>query len=178
MRLTSLVLATWFLVPPIGAAAQSAALPPAHPDQAIALIKRAELLQQRTELPAKARLYEEAARLFGRHDPRASASLRTAAVIQHELRKSARALELFERAAELAAARGDPSEAADTYVQALFIALEINARGEARRFIDRALALTNSPAMPEAARLRILRRLSQPAASLRGSLPRWSYAPS
>jgi hypothetical protein len=66
----------------------------------------------------------------------------------------------------MAAVRGSPTEAADTYVEALLIALELNSRASARRFIDRAIALTSSAAMPEADRQRILRRISQPAESI------------
>jgi hypothetical protein len=161
------ILAASCLLPPGSIAAQTGAARPASADRAAALLARADLLSREDQLLEKARLYEEAARLFPSGDARASASLRRAAQILHHLNQSARSLVLLEQAAELAAARGDLTEAANFYVDALFIALEIHARSKARRFIDRALALANSPAMPEADRQRILRAISRQSSPLR-----------
>jgi hypothetical protein len=65
----------------------------------------------------------------------------------------------------LATGRGNPTEAADAYVTALDIALEVRATVDARRFLDRALEQTKSPAMSAADRQRILHRISQPSAT-------------
>jgi len=139
--------------------------------RATALIARAEAIQLRSDFNKKARLYETAASLLPVGDSRASYSLRNAGAIAHELGKSGWSMSLLERSAELAAKRGNVTEAADTYVAALFVALESGSRSAARRFIDRALSLTGSPAMPETDRQRILRRIAQPAAQVRASLP-------
>src|SRR5262245_13049177 len=154
------------LLPP-SAAGQSAA--PSSQMRAESLLTKAATLVQSADLPKRAELLEEAAKYLPRSDPRTSLVLRSAAEVQHQLQRPRRAMQLFEKAGELAAARGAPVEAADDYVAAMFAALEIPARADARRFIDRAIALTASPAMPEGDRQRILRRLSQPAVEISAS---------
>jgi tetratricopeptide (TPR) repeat protein len=129
-----------------------------------ALILQADRLDDRANLTQKARLYEEAGHLLPPHDPRAASALRNAGLGQHGLGNSARALELLEAAALLATGRGNPTEAADAYVTALFIALDAKATVDARRFLDRALEQTKSPAMSATDRQRILHRISQPSA--------------
>jgi tetratricopeptide (TPR) repeat protein len=164
LRLSALI---FTLLPPY-VAAQSAALAPAA-SRVADLLGKAEALTNLTDLPARARLFEEAAGLLPDTDLRAARALRSAAESYHKLGKPQRAMQLLERAAKQAASRGNPTEAADDYVAALFVALEIKSRANARRFIDRAIALTTSPAMPEGDRQRILRRLSQPATELGAS---------
>src|SRR5262245_7111150 len=134
-------------------------------ERAADLIRRADRLDDRAKLTEKTRLYEQAGHLLPPHDPRAASALRSAALGQHELGNSARALELLEAAALRATGRGNPTEAADAYVTALFIALDARATVDARRFMDRALEQTKSPAMSAVDRQRILHRISQPSAA-------------
>jgi hypothetical protein len=156
--------------------AQTAA-PTSPASRATALLGQAEALTRTDDLPERARLFEDAAGLMSRTDPRASLALRSAAETYRRLHQSRRAMQLLEKAGELAAWRGDPTEAADDYVAALFIALELNSRSDARRFIDRAIALTTSPAMPEGDRQRILRRISQPALEFDAAQPSMGRSP-
>lgn len=140
-------------------------------DKASNLIVRAEQLQKRSELSEKARLFEEAASLLPASDPRRSSALLAAGTIASSLGRFEQAMHLLERSAESAARRGGVIEAADTYVAALFVALNAGDRAAARRFIDRAISLTGSPEMPDADRSRILRRISQPARQLGAQSP-------
>src|SRR5262245_41382920 len=102
--------------------------------RAVVLIREADRLDDRAKLTQKARLYEEAGHLLPPNDPRAARALRSAGLGQHGLGNTARALELLEAAALLATGRGNPTEAADDYVTALFIALNARATVDARRF--------------------------------------------
>jgi tetratricopeptide (TPR) repeat protein len=154
------------LINPLVVVAQGAASLSARTEKAAMLIAQAESLFRTAELPQRARLFEEAAELLPETDPRSSRALRRAGEVHYQLRNPARAMALMEKSAEAAAARGAVTEAADAYVAALLVALELNARAQARKFIDRAISLTSSPVMPETDRQRILRRISQPAAAL------------
>jgi tetratricopeptide (TPR) repeat protein len=141
---------------PRGAAAQSAGAPPTV-SRAAELIARAE--HQRTGPADRAALLEQASALLPDDDPRASGTLHVAGLTLYQLRQYRRALLLLEAAADLANERGSLSEAADTYLEAAFIAREINARLDAQRLLDRAYSVTTNSQMPEAERRRIRRRI-------------------
>lgn len=141
---------------PQGAAAQSSAAPPS-PSRAAELIARAE--HARTRPADRAALLEQASALLPDSDPRASGTLHSAGQTLYRLGKYKRALQLLECAADLANERGSLSEAADTYLEAAFIAREINARVDAQHFLDRAFSVTTNSEMPEHERRRIRRRI-------------------
>ena len=149
-----------------GAAICHGSRPASDTGQASVLIERADRLNRRADLTEKARLYEEAAALLPDQDFRVSHVLMTAGTIAGSLGRTGHALLLLERSADLATRRGAIVEAADTYVAALFLALRVGDRASARRFMDRAIFLTGSANMPDAERVRILQRISQPAKQL------------
>jgi hypothetical protein len=141
---------------PRGAAAQSAGAPPTV-SRAAELIARAEHV--RTRPAERAALLEEASALLPDEDPRASGTLHVAGRTLYQLRQYKRALRLLECAADLANERGSLGEAADIYLEAAFIAREINARMDAQHFLDRAFSVTTNPQMREHERRRVRRRI-------------------
>ncbi|MGH7469386.1 MAG: hypothetical protein ACRENP_15655 [Longimicrobiales bacterium] len=153
------------LILPLGATAQTG-VSKADPNRAEVMLARAERLSGRADYPERARLYEQAARALARTDRRASVALFMAASIQRDLGNAAPAQHLFVESAEIAAGRGDLSESANAYLQALSIALRRSATSDARRLIDRILALANSPRLSEADRNRIIDRVSRPVGEL------------
>jgi len=136
------------------------------------LIARAEAISNLKERAQAARLFEQAARVFPADHPRGVYALENAASARYYGGNTARAKQLFEEAAARAEARGDLTGAAESYISALFIAVERKERDDARRFMDRVVVLSASPTLPEADRVALLRRIAQPLAALTVKSPR------
>ena len=150
------LIAILVVLTPRGAAAQTAGAPPTV-SRAAELIARAGHV--RTRPAERAALLEQASALLPDDDPRASGTLHVAGRTLYQLRHYRRALQLLECAADLANEHGSLGEAADIYLEAAFIAREINARMDAQHFLDRAFSVTTNAQMPEPERRRIRRRI-------------------
>jgi hypothetical protein len=110
-------------------------------------------------------LREKAAALRGPADPRAFASLQTAAFVRHALRQRDAALGIMERAAEQALAHGDVFNAASAYTNVAFMASELRDVDRARLYAEKGSMLTRSPLLSAPQREWLQQRLAmgQPA---------------
>lgn len=113
-------------------------------------------------------LHERAARLRAPEDPRGSASLVEAALLRYYVGQRPEAAALMTSAAEQAAARGDPSRAAEAYIDAAFIALELRDVVRARDLAARGVLLSHSPLLSEREKDALRRRVAQGPAALSG----------
>jgi hypothetical protein len=132
------------------------------PARASALISQAQQLNFGRDRQQIARLYEQASGFFSPSDPQATYSLNYAAQFYYTSGNKQRAGTLLERAAQLASARGAPVEAADLYVAAAITATETGEYGKRRMLIDNVLGLVANREMPDADRIRILKRVVPP----------------
>lgn len=130
------------------------------------LLNEADAIQSRREFPRKAKLYEDAAGLFPKGTKDGEAALRSAAALHYHLGHHRRAQQLLERAGDQATYRGDVAAAADAYINAVFVALQREVYGDARRLIEQTRVLAAAPTLSESERAAILRRLSQPVATV------------
>lgn len=107
-----------------------------------------------------AKLHERSAELRDESDPMAASCLRTAAFLRYYAGGRRASADLMEKAAERAAEIGDVARAADSYVDAAYIAQELKEGDRARAFAHRAELLANSPLITETQRAAIRARIS------------------
>jgi hypothetical protein len=136
----------------------------ADPDRAAALISQAQQLSF-TDRQRIADLYEKASAFFSPTDPQAAHSLNYAAQFYYAAGQKQRAATLLERAAQLASARGAAVEAAELYLAAAITTTETRDYAKRRRLVDNVLGLVANRDMPEADRVRILKRVVPPLAA-------------
>jgi hypothetical protein len=105
-----------------------------------------------------ARLYERAAALRG-DDPRAVQSWRMASWLYSHAGDLGSARVAMERAAERAAGVGDVEQAANSYVDAVLIALTDHRGDRVTGLLRRTRALLGSPVLPADSRAAVLRRI-------------------
>ena len=110
-----------------------------------------------------AKLHERSAELRDASDPQAASCLRTAAFLRYYAGGRRASADLMEKAAERAAEIGDVARAADSYVDAAYIAQELRESDRARSFARRAELLANSPLISETQRASIRARIGEPA---------------
>ncbi len=108
-----------------------------------------------------ARLYEQAAdeRAFG--DPRATHCLRSAAYLRYYSGDRTSSVALLERAADQSSATGDVVGAANAYVDAAIVALELKQNERALALGRRGELLMNSPLLDESQRTALRSRVSE-----------------
>ena len=111
-----------------------------------------------------ARLHEQSAELRGEDDARGFECLQVAAHIRHGAGDFRRAADNMERAAQLAAARGDVMNAAVSYIDAAYIAVDLKQGARVREFTRAARLLTESPLITAAQRVQLLSRIQSNAA--------------
>ena len=133
----------------------------ADSEKAAALVSQAQQLNF-NERQRIADLYEKASSLFSPTDPQAVYSLNYAAQFYYAAGKKQRAGTLLERAAQMASARGAAVEAAELYIAAAITATETREYAKRRRLVDNVLGLVANRDMPEADRMRILKRVVPP----------------
>jgi hypothetical protein len=105
-----------------------------------------------------ARLYERAAVLRG-DDPRAVQSWRMAAWLYSHARDMRNARAAMEQAADRAASGGDVERAANSYVDAVLIALASGRDDHVSSLLRKTRALLGSPVLPADRRAAVLRRI-------------------
>jgi tetratricopeptide (TPR) repeat protein len=126
-------------------------------------------------------LHERAAKVLPKNDAAAYFGFQRAAVLYFYAGNTARSRKTMERAAEVAEATGDVFTAANTWVDAAFLAIAEGYAGKKREFVRNAEALAGStllsdadrdvilaridgsPASPQAARVAMARRLIEAA---------------
>ena len=131
------------------------------------LLARAEQVQSdRSRLVEAARLYQRGARLLPADDARVPETLRTAARLLFYAGRTVDARAQMESAAGVAFDQGDVFQAAQAYIDATFIALQLREFGNARRLIDRAVIVATSERLTDEQRSQILHRIAQPMTAL------------
>jgi hypothetical protein len=110
-----------------------------------------------------ARLHERSAELRDESDPMAASCLRTAAFLRYYAGGRRASADLMEKAAERAAGIGDVGRAADSYVDAAYIAQELKEGDRARTLARKAELLANSPLITDVQRASIRARIGEPA---------------
>ena len=111
-----------------------------------------------------AKLHERSAELRDESDPMAATCLRTAAFLRYYAGGRRASADLMEKAAERAAGIGNVALAADSYIDAAYIAQELREGSRARELAHRAELLANSPLISEVQRASIRSRISGPSA--------------
>jgi hypothetical protein len=125
-------------------------------DQAMALPTETRLANK------AAKLHERSAELRDESDPMAASCLRTAAFLRYYAGGRRASADLMEKAAERAAGIGDVARAADSYIDAAYIAQELREGTRARELAHRAELLASSPLLTDAQRASIRARISGP----------------
>jgi len=110
-----------------------------------------------------AKLHERSAALRDEGDPQAATCLRSAAFLRYYSGGRQASANLMERAAERSANIGDVARAADSYVDAAYIAQELKEVDRARAFAHKAVLLANSPLLTDTQRASIRSRIGEPA---------------
>jgi hypothetical protein len=110
-----------------------------------------------------ARLLVEAAALRDAGDPQRIDNLRQAGRLFHYAGVSERARSVMEQAADAALAAGDVKTAAAAYLDAAFLAQDVKRIEDARRMIEKARLLTNSPLLSAEEKSVILERINAAA---------------
>lgn len=115
------------------------------------------------ETPARweeaGQLHERAAKILPRNDAAAFFGFQRAAVLYFYADEPARSRKTMERAAEVAEATGDVLTAANTWVDAAFLAVAEGYAGKKREFVRNARALAASELLSETDRQAILARI-------------------
>ncbi len=132
------------------------------PSKADRLHAAAEALPTETRFWKKAaRLHEESATRRAATDPMSVSCLRTAAFLRFYAGEPRTAVELMEQAATRASEMGDVVTAANSYVDAAFIAQGLHQADRTAALRERAERLSHSPLLEEAQRESIRTRLAQ-----------------
>ena len=114
--------------------------------------------------------WEEAANLLRKavdlrpdHDPVKVDNLREAARIAHHLGDVNQALRDAHRAAEAGRRQGHVLAAAEAYLEAAWLAVEVGDRDRATRYLEEADVISRSPYLSDQQRDRLLGRMGEPA---------------
>jgi tetratricopeptide (TPR) repeat protein len=133
----------------------------ADPERAAQLKERAEeLYTQPKQWKKAARLLAQSAALREASDPEVYECLISAGRIQAAIGEFGAARESIEKAAEHAMARGAIVEAANAYIDAAHLSVELKDAARARDLVDRARLLTESPLLSLQQRTVLIRRIS------------------
>ena len=108
-----------------------------------------------------AHLHEQSAELRGEDDARTVECLQTAAHIRHGAGDHRRAADDMERAARLAAERGDVMNAAQSYIDAAYVAVDLKQGARVRELARAARLLTESPLITATQRTQLLSRIER-----------------
>lgn len=129
-------------------------------EKARALKAQAEALYDQPKAwPKVARLLEESAALRPADDAEAYECLVTAGRVRATLGDSKNAQRLLEKAAEHALARGMVLQAAESYLDAAFAAIDAHDRAAVAALTERVRLLASSPALSELDRSALLERI-------------------
>lgn len=120
----------------------------------------ASMYDARWQWPNAARLHERAALLRG-YAPRAVASWRMSAWLYSAADNNGRARTMMERAAASAAAGGDVERAANSYIDAILLAMEARRPEPVPGLLVKTRAVLHSPLLPAERREAILRRVGE-----------------
>lgn len=131
-------------------------------DSLYAKAERQEI-QSKSQFAKTAALYERSAELRSPGDDKRFESLVMAARLRYGHGDRRRAADDMEQAAEEAAIRGDVVNAAVSYLDAAFLAVELRQRDRAVKHVRAARLLTHSPLLTDAQRLELRVRLPQRA---------------
>jgi tetratricopeptide (TPR) repeat protein len=134
--------------------------------RALALIERAYSINDTRQFGKVAQMFEQAERLLPDGDREAESAARSAATILYSRGERARAQKLLERAAYHATFRGDAYSAADAFLLAITVAIELGQPTTAHRLIDRAVLIAASSNVTDDERRTILKRLAQPVSAI------------
>ncbi|MEX1184519.1 MAG: hypothetical protein WEF86_15015 [Gemmatimonadota bacterium] len=128
--------------------------------QANALQQEAEaLFDDSREWKRAARLMEQSAELRSESDPGAYEQMAYAARLRWAAGDRNGAKKAFERAGELALARGEIADGARAYIDAAFAASAVGRAPEARKLITFAEGLAQSPQLSEEQRRELIARI-------------------
>ena len=120
-------------------------------------------LPTETRLALKAaKLHERSAALRDESDPQAATCLRSAAFLRYYAGSRRASADLMEKAADRAAGIGDVARAADSYIDAAYIAQELKDVSRARELAHRAELLSNSPLITDVQRAALRARITGP----------------
>jgi len=118
-----------------------------------------ELYETPSRWEEAGQLHERAAKVLPKNDAAAYFGFQRAAVLYFYAGESARARKTMERAAEVAEATGDVLTAANTWVDAAFLAVAEGYAGKKREFVGNARAIAASELLNDADRESILARI-------------------
>lgn len=118
-----------------------------------------ELYETPSRWAEAAELHERAAKVLPKNDAAAFFGFQRAAVLYFYAGDTARSRKTMERAAEVAEATGDVFTAANTWVDAAFLAIAEGYAGKKREFVRNAEALAGSALLSDADRGAILARI-------------------
>jgi hypothetical protein len=137
-----------------------------HAARTASEIARADTLEAKARaMYSTPRWYREAARLHRRaamirgSDPSAVASFRSAAWLYSVAGSNGIARTMMERAAERATAVGDVESAANSYIDAAFLAIASSREEQVPRLLSQTRAVLSSPLLTEDRRRSILQRV-------------------
>lgn len=119
------------------------------------------LLNDRTEWGRAASLFEKAAKDRG-DDPQAAEDWRMAGMMAHYVGKNAKAREALERSAEVALEWGNVELAANSLIEAAWVARIQGDGADTIELVRRAERLASSPLLERAERTALMSKLSEP----------------